>query len=146
MIKEQNEQIIMDGWLLKLHKYMPDILPRNKDEAIGYFYLLKLLNDIFAGKFQMDKICYRFTLTSKKMKKIYGGSSKNFQKYLDDFFHRNPYDKKKKIARSFIFHLHIKLLLNLMYRNEWKPNDFRLLSKPISNEYLKGTSNNPIGS
>ena len=54
MKKIKQKEIIIGAWLLNLHKYIPDILLKVKNEAICYYQFLHLLDDMFSGKIHVD--------------------------------------------------------------------------------------------
>ena len=131
------EQFTIHSWLLELHKYIPNLLPKNKDEAIGYYYFLKLLNSIYSGKLSLvddfpDSISVY--LCDKMIMDDYGGNGKYFQQYLTRFFYRGDYSFtwNSKECRCFTLHQYYQDLLNKAYCLEWETSSYRVVEKPIN--------------
>ena len=136
--KYKKQPRIIAEWLLKLSAYIPEIHPRNKDEAIAYFYFIKLLNDIFTvNAVRLNKTFDGITLTSTRIDNSYGGYSKYFQRYLNLFFYRTHYAYKKfktnkKVARKYYFHSHIIKLLKIAHDGEFKAGEMQTVYYPES--------------
>ena len=131
------EQFTIHSWLLELHKYIPNLLPKNKDEAIGYYYFLKLLDSIYSGKLNLvddssDNISVY--LCDKMIMDDYGGNGKYFQQYLTRFFYRGDYSFtwNSKECRCFTLHQYYQDLLNKAYCLEWETSSYRVVEKPIN--------------
>lgn len=131
------EQFTIHSWLLELHKYIPNLLPKNKDEAIGYYYFLKLLDSIYSGKLNLvgdspDSIS--IYLCDKMIMDDYGGNGKYFQQYLTRFFYRGDYSFtwNSKECRCFTLHQYYQDLLNKAYCLEWETSSYRVVEKPIN--------------
>ena len=131
------ELFTIHSWLLELHKYIPNLIPKNKDEAIGYYYFLKLLDSIYSGKLNLvddssDNISVY--LCDKMIMDDYGGNGKYFQQYLTRFFYRGDYSFtwNSKECRCFTLHQYYQDLLNKAYCLEWETSSYRVVKKPIN--------------
>ena len=128
---KKEKEIIIGAWLLNLHKYVPDILPKDKNEAICYYHFLHLLDDMFSGKIHVDNYHSLF-LCQQTLIEDYGGRAIHFQNYLNRLFfrlgHTFSLNKRKCEVFNYFYYFHHKLLQ--IFEKEYKYNEFRIIKFP----------------
>ena len=141
VLMKKEKEIIIGAWLLNLHKYVPDILPKDKNEAICYYHFLHLLDDMFSGKIHVDNYHSLF-LCQQTLIEDYGGRAIHFQNYLNRLFfrlgHTFSLNKRKCEVFNYFYYFHHKLLQ--IFEKEYKYNEFRIIKFPYcEHKYNKKT-------
>jgi hypothetical protein len=138
--KNKNDSMDVGAWLLELHKYIPNLLPKSTNEAIGYYHFLHLLDDMFSNSLEINmslKSCDNLFLCDERLESDYGGDGIHFQHYLNRFFYRTPhvFTWNRKRCSTFTAYWYFLSMLKQAYIGEYKFNEFRTVDYPESKEF-----------